>query len=96
MTEAKLKQEVKAYLDALGAYWFMPVQTGYGVKGTPDFLCCLKGRFVAIETKTKGRKPNPWQERAIKQINDAGGLAFWADSLEYAKELLKAGGFVLP
>lgn len=90
--EAKLKADVKAYLDSLGCYWFMPVQMMYGVKGTPDFLCCIRGRFVAIETKTKGRKPNPWQERALKAINEAGGVAFWTDSLDYTRQMLEAAG----
>jgi hypothetical protein len=90
--EAKLKQEVKDLLNAKGAYWFMPVQMGYGVSGTPDFLCCIDGKFVAIETKAVGRKPGPFQLHRIKEIIDAGGVAFWTDSIAYTKQMLEAAG----
>lgn len=90
--EAKLKDDVKKLLDARGAYWFMPVQMGYGVSGTPDFLCCIDGKFVGIETKAPGKKPSKFQEWRIKQIIDAGGVAFWTDSLDYTKEMLTAAG----
>lgn len=90
--EAKLKDEVKRLLITRGAYWFMPVQMGYGVSGTPDFLCCIAGRFVGIETKAPGKKPSKFQEYRIKQINQAGGVAFWTDSLDYTEEMLKAAG----
>lgn len=80
--EEKLKSEIKKYLDSLGAYWFMPVQTGYGVSGTPDFLCCIQGRFVGVEAKAPGKTPSPWQKKRIEEINKAGGVAFATDSLE--------------
>ena len=33
------------------AYYAMPIGTGYGNSGVPDFLCCVNGRFVAVEAK---------------------------------------------
>lgn len=90
--EAKVKEAHKAYLTSIGAWWFMPVQTGFGVSGIPDILCCINGRLVGIETKAKGKKPTAFQQRQIDAINAAGGLAFWTDDLEYTKEMLKAGG----
>ncbi len=93
--EAKVKKEIKAWLDSLGAYWFMPVQTGMGINGTPDFLCCIQGRFLGIETKAPGKKPNPWQDREIARIRKAGGIAFWATSVEDAKQSMMANGWVI-
>jgi hypothetical protein len=90
--ESAIKQQIKEYLDGLGAYWFMPVQMGYGVSGTPDFLCCINGRFVGIETKAPGKRPSKWQQHRINQINKAGGVAFWTDNLEYTRTMLKAAG----
>lgn len=72
--EGKIKDKVKAYLDSIGAYYFMPVQMGYG-KRTLDFLCCVRGHFVAIETKRPGKAMAPFQSRIQEEISNAGGVA---------------------
>ncbi len=79
--EGLLKDKVKRYLDTLGAYYFMPVQQGYGRQGV-DFFCCIAGKFVAIETKRKGKEPTPRQDQCLKQVVVAGGVSFWCDSYE--------------
>ena len=90
--EERVKAEHKAFLTSIGAYWFMPVLGGYGTNGIPDFVCCINGRLVGIETKAPGKRPTKWQDRQIKLINAAGGCAFYTDSLDYTKQMLKAGG----
>jgi hypothetical protein len=75
--EGRLKDEVKAYLDSLGAYYFMPVQMGFGA-ATVDFLCCVRGRFVAIETKIWPRKATPRQLLCLDAVRNAGGMGFVA------------------
>lgn len=77
--EGKIKEKVKKLLVEHGAYFFMPVQTGYG-KRTLDFLCCIKGRFVAIETKRPGGIPTKLQDIIASEISDAGGVTFVIDS----------------
>lgn len=81
--EGKVKQQVKVFLDILGndVYRFMPVQTGYGAP-TLDYLLCIRGHFIAIETKTKGKKPTPRQENTIRLIKSAGGHVFVVDGPE--------------
>lgn len=79
--EAKLKAKIKAHLNSLGAYWYMPVPFGYG-KQTLDFLCCIGGKFVAVETKSSGKIPTRRQELSMEEIRHAGGTAFWCDSFE--------------
>ena len=80
--EGLLKDKVKRYLDALPRmYRHMPVPSGYGTQ-TLDFLCCIDGRFVGIETKAKGKKPTPRQQQCIEEIKRAGGAAFWCDDYE--------------
>jgi hypothetical protein len=74
--EADVKDEVKKVLKTLGAWWFMPVQTGYGVQGIPDFIVCLNGKFIAIETKFGNNKLTTHQERQLKNIEAAKGGAF--------------------
>lgn len=78
--ESTLKAEVKEYLRERGAYFFMPVQTGYG-SYTVDFLCCLDGKFVGIETKAVGRELTPRQKRTLTLIKQANGIAIAAWSL---------------
>jgi hypothetical protein len=80
--EGLLKDKIKRYLDALPrCYRYMPVPAGYGAQ-TLDFLCCVNGRFVGIETKAKGKKPTPRQAACIEQIKKAGGAAFWCDDFD--------------
>jgi hypothetical protein len=57
----------------------MPVQTGYGVQGVPDFLVCLNGNFVAIETKYGGNKLTAHQTLQMEKIENASGTALLVD-----------------
>jgi hypothetical protein len=97
--EGKLKAAVKAYLDEHGAYYFMPVQMGFGAS-TVDFLCCVQGRFVAIETKIWPRRATQRQLDCIKKVQNAGGIGFVAYELAavhvYLKPLLHPPLRVLP
>ena len=49
--EVKVKKQIRKLLETSGAYYAMPMGTGYGSSGVPDFLCCVNGKFVAIEAK---------------------------------------------
>lgn len=61
----------------------------YHIKGVSDIIGILSdGRFLAIEVKSKTGKPSPEQINFIKQINDSGGKAFIARSLEDVQEEL--------
>lgn len=89
--EARIKADIRAYLRDRGAYTFAPVQMGMGAS-TVDILVCLRGRFVGIEAKVPGKHPTARQLQTLKEITDAGGVAFWTDSLSYTKEMLEAAG----
>lgn len=62
--------------------------------GTPDILACVKGHFVAIEVKRPGGVVSKLQELNIKQINDTGGYALVAYSVEDVKRLLQDEGII--
>lgn len=87
--EGKVKMKVKKYLTEMGAYYAMPATGGYGLSGTPDFLICYRGMFVAIECKANGNKPTALQEAALQRIRDAGGMALVIDetNVDELKEL---------
>lgn len=73
--EAKVKDKIKSILKAHNVYYAMPIGTGYGNSGVPDFLCCVNGRFVSIEAKAGNNKPTALQEKAMREITAAGGIA---------------------
>lgn len=78
-----------SYLLSLGAYVFKPVQMGMGAT-TLDRLCCIRGKFVAVEYKRHGVMDcTPRQNQVIKQITKAGGIAFTTDSLERTVKYLQ-------
>ncbi len=73
--EAKVKKQIRAILDEYGVYYAMPIGTGYGNSGVPDFLCCVAGHFFAIEAKAGKGKTTALQEAHIEKIGAAGGTA---------------------
>jgi len=73
--EAKVKDKVKKILKSLGAYYTMPIGTGYGNAGVPDFVVCHKGKFVGIECKAGNGKTTALQDKNLRDIEMAGGVA---------------------
>jgi hypothetical protein len=71
--EAKVKAKIKAILKAHNIYYAMPIGTGYGNSGVPDFLCCVNGCFLAIEAKAGKGTTTALQLKNMQAINAAGG-----------------------
>ncbi|NVN99274.1 MAG: VRR-NUC domain-containing protein [Geobacteraceae bacterium] len=82
--EAKVKADVKRLLKSMNIWYYMPVQNGMGVVGIPDFICCWKGEFVAIETKAPGKIKNVSanQQARMAEIKRSGGYTLVVDSAE--------------
>ena len=91
--ESALKAKYRAHLKELGAYRFSPVQMGYGMP-TLDDIVCLRGRFIGLEAKAPGKKPTPRQIQTIKDMQAAGGVAFWFDSYDGYSSNMKLHGFI--
>lgn len=91
--EGKVKAQVRQVLQKNGAWWYFPVQNGFGVVGVPDIIACMPmevtqdmvgktiGVFVAVETKAPGkiRNTTPNQRRNLTSIHKACGTAMVAD-----------------
>lgn len=73
--EAKVKAKIKALLKEHNVYYAMPIGTGYGNAGVPDFLCCAGGVFLAIEAKAGKGTTTALQEKNLRQITECGGTA---------------------
>ncbi|RQH06607.1 hypothetical protein [Paraburkholderia dinghuensis] len=75
--EGEVKQRCKALFTRVGAYRAMVVTFGFGESGHPDFLVCLHGALIGVETKATAKSPvSALQRLRLKQIRQAGGLAF--------------------
>ena len=73
--KAKVTKALKA-LEPLPHIWrFMPVQNGMGAPAL-DYINCVYGHFVAIETKVPGKQLTPRQKITARAIYKAGGTVF--------------------
>jgi hypothetical protein len=86
--EKEVKEDIKEMLEELGAWQYMPVPNGYGMKGVPDHIACVPlkiredmvgqtmGVFVGIEAKQLKKDPSVHQELQLSRIRKAKGMAF--------------------
>ena len=71
------KDDIKKYLDKIGAWYFCPLMAGYGKSGVPDIIGCFRSTFFAVEVKRPGKTPTPIQKRRMAEIRAANGVTFW-------------------
>ena len=90
--EGKVKEDIKIFLEDIGAWFYMPIPMGYGRKGIPDFIVCYKGQFIGIEAKAPGKEDDvtPWQEKELNAILDAGGYSYLISDVTVLKKLMYA------
>jgi Holliday junction resolvase len=80
MAEKEIHNAIRDHMRSKGAY---VVKTAPPIdNGTPDLLVCLGGLFVGIEVKQPGKSPSKIQQHRMRQIQDAGGVAFVATSVD--------------
>lgn len=86
ITEKKVENDIKKYLKEKYAFFIKVHGSGTQPAGTPDILACVSGKFVGIEVKRPdGGRVSTLQRVKIKQIQQAGGIAFVARSVEQVK-----------
>lgn len=84
--EGKVKDKVKRILKANGVYWHMPVQNGMGAPSL-DFICCVSGYFLGIETKAGNKLPTERQKMTMREIEAAGGKTLLINETQGWEEL---------
>ncbi len=90
MNESDLITKIKNYLKTIDDIFYWKEHGGmYGVAGIPDIIICYKGRFVAMEAKVGKNKPTILQEKIIKEIKQAGGIAEIVRSVDDAKRVMQ-------
>lgn len=73
--ETLFKEKVLEELRTLPhSYWIKIQQVT--LKGVPDILGVINGRFIALELKKDAKeKPEKLQEYVLNEVNKAGGIA---------------------
>jgi len=101
MLEKEIENKILEYLSTLpdcfawkcnnfGAYSrFRKANSKHIINGVADILGIYKGRFLAIEVKTKTGKTSTEQDQFLENIRIQGGISFVARSLEEVKEYLE-------
>ena len=86
--EGKVKEVIKKFFatQLKKAWVYMPVPTGYGKRGVPDFIVCIPttitsemvgmtlGLFVAVEAKAEDKNPDHYQAMQLSLIEQAAGI----------------------
>ena len=71
--------------------WFLKVAGSAAQRsGVPDYIICIKGKFVAIETKREdgSGRASGQQKIECRRIQQAGGIAIISDDFKEIKKLL--------
>ena len=91
--EAALKAKIKAYLkkNYPQAVQFSPIAGRFSTIGVSDIVCCIEGRFVALEVKVPGNHATTLQKDFIMRVEAAGGIAGVVYSVTDVDTLLKQG-----
>lgn len=71
--EQKVKAKIRATLRALDHWYCTPIGSAYGHAGVPDFLVCVRGRFVGIEAKAASGRLTALQSKVHTDISRSGG-----------------------
>jgi ribosomal protein L16/L10AE len=76
LSEARIQRRIqKALREAFpGCVIYKIHGNEFQVSGIPDLVCCIEGRFVALEVKTPKGELSAVQVYEIVRIKNAGGI----------------------
>lgn len=92
--ETNFKEKVLAEIRKYSPVWAEKIQQR-SLRGTPDILACMNGKFIALELKVDGEEPDPLQAHKLRNILLAGGTALtvtpstWEDAWKSLRRTLK-------
>ena len=87
MKKSQIQNKIIKYLNGIGAYSIKTIVTNRN--GCPDIICCLKGRYVALEVKAEKGTVSQLQEHNIKLIKKSGGVAAVVRSVDEVKKIIE-------
>jgi len=88
--ERKLQGQIASYLGLhqIPYFWTRTDKRTTALPGTPDFICCIDGKFVAFEVKTHEGKATPEQVLMMQAIDKANGFAIVVRSLDEVRNAI--------
>lgn len=91
--EESVKDKVRKILAAEGVWYCMPTTGGYGRSGVFDFIACVEGAFLGIETK-RDDKEMPTQLQTDNAMSayyrDAVVLLLHKDNIHLLPKAIRA------
>lgn len=75
MREKDYENKIKKFIESVGGWWVKFHGNAFTRDGVPDLLCCINGKFLAIEVKRDDGEPSKIQLHEIEEIKKAGGFA---------------------
>lgn len=72
--EKTFENKVKKWLKEEGIYFVKIWGGGFQRAGIPDILCCVNGKFVALELKSETGKLSELQKYNLEKIKESGGI----------------------
>lgn len=81
-SEKIVTQQIRHTLKLFGIFHWKVWQGLGSVPGVPDILGIYNGRMLGIEIKAPNGRLSDHQAKFIKDINDRGGIAFVARSVD--------------
>jgi hypothetical protein len=73
--ESVFKKKVMKKLETIHFSWWESINQ-IAVRGTPDIIGCINGRFIGLELKSSAKgKVSKMQEYKIEKIEESGGMA---------------------
>lgn len=98
VSEKDLQRSILDYINALGGvavkfnnFGFRKLDGGWippRELGISDILACYKGRFIAIEVKSTGKKASNTQMEFLIRVDRAGGIGLCTDNIDEVISLL--------
>jgi hypothetical protein len=82
MKEKDLTNQIRSFLKVYGVFHWKQHQGLGSTPGVPDIIGIYKGRFLGIEIKGERGKVSLVQQQFIDLINQHGGIAFVARSVD--------------
>lgn len=89
MLESKIRTVIKKHIEQkYGGVCFVHHGSPYSERGVADLICCIDGKFVAVEVKQPGKKPRPDQEAWLKRYVNKGARCCVASTTQDVDNML--------
>ena len=89
MTEKALQLKLVKWLKKKNIYHIKIISAS--TAGQPDYLCCIRGKFVAIECKSSDGVQSDLQKYREKEIKNQGGeyVLLTPNNWDFVNDILK-------